>query len=285
MRQAVQVKKCPRCGFSIPSSSQKCIHCGIYVFSTLSHRKSEVGGLDPDGTILLSNVKSAIVDRVETHLCGAIFGTSVLDDGRKYNGVIRTSANLIGGNRGAGKSTLATQIVSEISLLEDRETLYVACEEANAEVKLRGDRLKIPNMNQIRIVNALTGASNVADVVAKRKPAAVVIDSLRGLVGDDAAASGEACKLSKRLAVEFHCPFFLIQHVTKDEEIVGSNDDQHEVDCVMKFFPTRAEGESDIRILTVEKNRFGRAFIEQCFQMTEIGLVMVGSVKMPDDND
>ena len=283
MRAAAQLKKCPRCQFSIASNSKKCTHCGVYVLNPIATvQKTE--GVEPDGTILLSNVKSAIVDRLETHLCGPIFGTSVLDDGRKYSGVIRSSANLIGGNRGAGKSTLATQIVSEISAREDRETLYVACEEGRSEVKLRGDRLHIPNMHQIRIIEALTGASNVADVVAKRKPAAVVIDSLRGLVGDDDSASGEACKLSKRLAVEFHCPFFLIQHVTKSEEIVGSNDDQHEVDCVMKFFPEEVNGEGDIRILTVEKNRFGRAFIDQRFRMTELGLEMVGGIVMPDDN-
>ena len=278
MRAAPQVKKCPRCDSSIPSNSKKCTHCGVYVLGpTKPAQKSD--GADPDGTILLSNVKSASVDRLETHLCGAIFGTSLLDDGRKYSGVIRTSANLIGGDRGAGKSTLATQIVSEISAREDRETLYVACEEANAEVKLRGDRLEIPNLHQIRIINALSGVSNVADVVAKRRPAAVVIDSLRGLVGDNSAASGEACKLSKRLAVEFKCPFFLIQHVTKDEEIVGSNDDQHEVDCVMKFFVESG----DVRILTVEKNRFGRAYIDQRFMMTQTGLQMLGGVVLPDD--
>jgi len=278
MRAAPQVKKCHRCGFSLPSNVKKCTHCNVYVLgSDKPAQKSD--GADPDGTILLSNVKSASVDRLETHLCGAIFGTSILDDGRKYSGVIRTSANLIGGDRGAGKSTLATQIVSEISAREDRETLYVACEEANAEVKLRGDRLEIPNLHQIRIINALSGVSNVADVVAKRRPAAVVIDSLRGLVGDDSAASGEACKLSKRLAVEFKCPFFLIQHVTKDEEIVGSNDDQHEVDCVMKFFVESG----DVRILTVEKNRFGRAYIDQRFMMTQTGLQMLGGVVLPDD--
>lgn len=279
MRVAAQYKKCPRCQFSVAANSKKCTHCNSYLHD-LPKTNQKSDGVDPDGTILLSNVKSASVDRLETHLCGPIFGTSILDDGRKFSGVIRTSANLIGGDRGAGKSTLATQIVSEISFREDRETLYVACEEANAEVKLRGDRLEIPNLHQIRIVNALSGVSNVADVVAKRRPAAVVIDSLRGLVGDDSAASGEACKLSKRLAVEFKCPFFLIQHVTKDEEIVGSNDDQHEVDCVMKFFVESG----DIRVLTVEKNRFGRAYIDQKFMMTQTGLKMIGGVVLPDDS-
>jgi predicted ATP-dependent serine protease len=273
--------KCPRCQAIVLSGSKRCGKCGIWFINAGGKPVKEQDGLDPDGTILLSNVKSAAANRINTPICSAIFGTSKLSNGRDLHGVVNTSAIMIGGQRGAGKSTLLSQLCSEVSYVTERETLYVLCEEAKEEVKLRFDRLQIENQNQVRVIEALSGCGNVAELVGSRKPAAVVIDSLRGLVGNDSEGALAACKLCKTLAVEHKCPFFIIQHMTKDDQISGSNDDQHEVDTVMTFFVDTG----DIRSLDVEKNRFGRAYVSQKYRMTDHGLEIVGGVVVPDAED
>jgi predicted ATP-dependent serine protease len=279
MRTNQQVKFCKRCESPVPQGKFKCGKCGMWVLrdaEAIINRAVE--GVEDDGTILLSNVKSAAADRLCTPICGAIWGTSKLDDGTCINGVVRTSVTLLGGMRGAGKSTLLTKALSEFSIVLNRETMYITCEESLPEIKLRSDRIEIPNPHQIRMVEALSGCSSVAQLIENRKPCAVVLDSLRGLVGSDQGAALEACKLCKVLAVDNHCPIIIVQHVTKDEQISGSNDDQHEVDTVMTFFPTVG----DIRLLEVQKNRFGRAFIGQKFLMTDQGLRLVGDLVLPD---
>jgi predicted ATP-dependent serine protease len=279
MAVSAQVK-CPRCQAVAQPGARKCGKCGIWFIGGTTKPKAD-DGLDPDGTILFSNVKSAAANRISTPICSAIFGTSKLANGKDLHGVVNTSAVMIGGQRGAGKSTLLSQLLSEISYVTDRETLYVLCEEARAEVKLRLDRLRIENQDKMRCIEALSGCGNVADLVDRHKPAAVVIDSLRGLVGNDSEGALAACKLCKTLAVEHCCPFFIIQHMTKDDQISGSNDDQHEVDTVMTFFVDSG----DIRSLDVEKNRFGRAYVSQKYRMTDHGLEIVGGVVVPDAED
>jgi len=226
-------------------------------------------------------VTSASANRIHTNLCGPIWGISKLENGFDLTGVVNTSVTLIGGDRGAGKSTLMNQLLDEISISLGRESLYIACEEAREEIKLRADRLKLQNSHLVRIVEALSGASNIADLISIRKPCAVALDSLRGMVGDDKNDSIEVCKRCKVLAVENHCPIFILQHVTKDEQIAGSNDDQHEVDTVMTFFPEHG----DVRLLEVQKNRFGRAFIGQRFLMTPTGLRISGGLVMPGEDE
>jgi DNA repair protein RadA/Sms len=275
MAKGKQVKTCVKCDSTMASHLDRCPVCRAWNWSESANKPdSTVKGIEPDGTILLSEVESADAKRIHTAICSDIFGKSVLDDGSVLTGIVNTSVILIGGGRGAGKSTLMTQTLSEISAATQRETMYIACEEALAEIKLRGRRLGIPNMHQIRMVEALSGASNVHELVHRRKPAAVVLDSLKGMVGDDTLASLEACKLCKIIAVENSCPVIIIQHVTKDDQIAGSNDDQHEVDTVATFF---AENNT-FRLLEIEKNRFGQAYIGQRFVMSDKGLTLVGGL-------
>jgi predicted ATP-dependent serine protease len=273
--------KCPRCQAVVQSGAKRCGKCGIWFVNTGNASAKQDDGLDHDGTILFSNVKSAAANRINTPICSAIFGTSKLPNGKDLHGVVNTSAVMIGGQRGAGKSTLLSQLLSEISLVTERETLYVCCEESKEERKLSLDRLGIKNQHQMRVIEALSGCGNVADLVGSHKPAAVAIDSLRGLVGKDIEGALAACRLCKTLGVEHHCPFFIIQHMTKEDQISGSNDDQHEVDTVMTFFVDTGA----IRSLDVEKNRFGRAYISQKYRMTDHGLEIVGGVVVPDEGE
>jgi predicted ATP-dependent serine protease len=278
MQSATQLK-CSRCNGEIRGN--RCTKCGSWCFG---NNKTEVSSdLEPDGTVLLSNVRSASVSRITTDIFNQIFG-STLVKGKRVPGIVNTSTVLIGGSPGAGKTTLFMQGMSEISLATGRETLYILAEQDRSEIKLLTDRLKkIENCHQIRTAQALDGTVNIAEIVERRKPAAVVLDSLRGFVGRDTSAATEVFKLTKRLAVSNHCPFIILNHVTKEDQIVGSNDDAHDVDTVMTLFPESETG--DVRILEVQKNRFGRAFIGQRFIMSESGMLKHGALVLPGQDD
>jgi len=220
-------------------------------------------------SVALSDVISAEHDRVKTGPWDMCFG------GEDNNfGIVRTSATLIGGSPGAGKSTLVLAIAAQA----DGEVIYVAAEEALPEIKSRANRLGIKNQKNIRMVSALSGANIVAVVESRPvKPKMVIIDSLQGLVGEDDALQLEVCKRSKEFAVSLGCPFIIISHVTKSDVIAGRLTLQHAVDTTMTFFPM-AELEIDeepVRLLDVMKNRFGAARAKCYFQMTSEGLIHV----------
>ena len=226
-------------------------------------------GYDPDGTVLLSNVRSAAHSRLATGFAQDLFGKSRLPDGSINSGMVSTSLTLIGGCPGAGKSTLLLQIMGSISKLLQREALYIAAEEAEEEIKLRADRLGVADQGLVRIAPAMGGLPNLGEILQVRRPCAVVLDSLFGLVGSDRAAAEDVIKACKRQAVSLKAPIVIIQQVIKSEDIAGAMADQHGVDTVMKFYAQSEE----VRELEVEKNRFGQAHISQFFRMTEFGLV------------
>jgi predicted ATP-dependent serine protease len=100
-------------------------------------------------------------------------------------------------------------------------------------------------------------------------------------VGDDESAATHVLKLCKLQAVALTAPVIVVQHINKKEQIAGRMSDQHDVDTVMTFF---AEGK-ERRVLTVEKNRFGEAFISQSFMMTPQGLVVSDDETCDSEND
>ena len=61
-------------------------------------------------------------------------------------GLVPASLVLIGGEPGIGKSTLVLQTILKLS---DIKTLYVSGEESARQIKLRADRLGIPNDNSL----------------------------------------------------------------------------------------------------------------------------------------
>jgi DNA repair protein RadA/Sms len=209
------------------------------------------------------------------------------DPSKKEPGIVRTSASLIGGAPGAGKSTLVLQIANAVAGRYG-EVIYLMAEEALPEVKMRADRLQLTNVRPIRMVNALSGNVSLRDVVNARvknaghRPYLVLVDSLQSLVGSDDALQLEVCKACKEFATSLHAPFIIVSHVTKEEVIAGKLALQHQVDTTMTFFAD----DMGIRVLHVEKNRFGRAHVEKEFLMTEKGLFPVPeSDETEDDED
>jgi DNA repair protein RadA/Sms len=255
------------CGFNVPADRLKCPKCKCWVNDSkpAAVQQALPDGVAPDGTVLLSKVTSAEASRVQVGPWNPIWG----------GGIVTTSTTLLGGTPGAGKSTLLLEICSIIAAAyAPREILYVASEECLPEVRLRADRLEIPNQDQFRMVPAMKGVDNLAQIFLTYRPAVIVLDSLQGLAGDDHVMQLQLCKVTKEYAIEIGSPVIIISHVNKGGDLSGFNDLQHEVDTTLVL---TGEGDS-LREFNVKKNRFGPNVTLYC-EMTATGLTLAN----PDD--
>jgi DNA repair protein RadA/Sms len=191
-------------------------------------------------------------------------------------GLVPGSLTLVGGPPGAGKSTLLLQIAARLAA--SGEVVYVCGEESAAQVKLRSERLHdlARGDNARLLVLAETNLRAVLDVLERRTPVALVIDSIQTVwlpESESYAGSVTQVRDCTQALVEYSkrtgCATFIVGHVTKDGAIAGPRLLEHLVDTVLYF-----EGESngEYRILRAYKNRFG-SIDEICvFAMHDTGL-------------
>ena len=294
---------CRLCDTVLKKNKVMCHSCGAITTGAAKHK--QLDGSNPDGTILLRDVRKSETPRI---LCGipsqfgtgwdVNFGNKMAKDGKTIIplGVATTSVNLMGGVPGAGKSTMMQQILDQISETTKRETLYVGKEEDAEQVKDRGYRLGLKNMGLMRIlpVDKQEGGIDLRALFETYKPAACCVDSVT------AYAEGQAeqvtiCKMLKEFAVKYRCPCFAIGHVTKEEEFGGEMGLQHAVDGTHMLYneqckvPVIYNGVvyTEVRVLRTEKNRNGMsgAKVDTFYVMTEKGLVQVYDPELAEEED
>lgn len=247
------VAPCWRCDAPFAEHKERCPSCRAW-------RKRGISSLsgEDDQTILLDDVAAAELERISVGHADAIFG----------GGLTIASTNLIGGEPGAGKSTLALQLCDIISSKAQRETIYISAEERSQEVKSRATRLQLKNTKLIRLY-PIGATASLGDIIVARKPACVIVDSLPGLT-DDPEEAVRFCKRLKELCVESLAPAIIIDHVTKQDDIAGLMALQHAVDAIATLFCT---GDGEEREMTVRKNRNGPANHSIYWEMTASGLI------------
>lgn len=278
---------CHVCTTPLEPEKFQCRACKTWCLNDIINEQQAEGG-SGDGTILLGKVKSADLDRLSTGFWDRVWGFAEdKKTGVRTYGVVRGSTTLIGGAPGAGKSTLMIQMARSVAELnyagEGTEPLYIASEEQCEQISARADRLGLDEdlKNQIRMVPAMSGGVNLNDILSRYKPPFMILDSLKGLVGEDDAEAVRICKLMKEFATVYRCPAVIAHHVTKADVIAGKLSLQHEVDTCMTFFPEddmlveiNERGDTEaVRVLEAIKNRNGAAFVQQRFLMTALGLV------------
>ena len=192
-------------------------------------------------------------------------------------GLVPSSAVLVGGDPGIGKSTLLLQAAASLAR-SGRRVLYVSGEESIEQVRLRARRLGVSDT-----AIELAAAYNVREIAASLEQAndaaLVVIDSIQtmwldaidsapGTVSQVRACSFELIRLAK--AGRFS--LVLVGHVTKDGALAGPRVLEHMVDAVLYFEGDRGH---QFRILRAVKNRYGATDEIGVFEMTERGLAEV----------
>ncbi|MEZ8016622.1 MAG: DNA repair protein RadA [Ascidiaceihabitans sp.] len=270
---------CSACGASSNKWSGRCDGCGDW--NTISEdtglstsgpsgKASKSIGARRGSTIELTDLATEEAPPPRTHS-----GMNELDR-VLGGGLVPSSAILVGGDPGIGKSTLLLQAAAQFANA-GLKTIYVSGEEANAQVRMRAKRLGLANA-PVKLA-AETNLRNILTTLEVEKPQLVIIDSIQtmwsdtvdsapGSVSQVRSAAHELTTFAKRNGISV----VLVGHVTKDGQIAGPRVVEHMVDTVLYFEGERGH---QFRILRAVKNRFGPSDEIGVFEMTGRGLSQV----------
>ncbi len=262
---------CTNCGNSTAKWAGQCFDCGLW------------GGIEEEiisqGQVKLGNkqeiqkLDGVVVDSLRTP-------TPINELNRVLGGgLVCSSAILIGGDPGIGKSTLLLHLVASSSCVTMKCCLYVTGEESIDQIKLRALRLGLNNKT-----TSILAATNIEDIIStidadKNNIDLVVIDSIQtmvtralssppGTISQIRACANELVSYAKQnnIIILLSC------HVTKDGQLAGPKLLEHLVDTVLYF---EGDHNSHYRILRSIKNRFGGVGEIGVFEMTASGLILI----------
>jgi predicted ATP-dependent serine protease len=139
---------------------------------------------------------------------------------------------LLAGPPGHGKTTRCLLLLEQLARLTGKPALIECTEMPKAQVQEMAERVGVDTDR------FFISASPFVDVelenAREHQPCAMLFDSLRGLRldADPKATSVRILSTIRRFAEEIGMFAIVIQHVTKDWTIAGSQHEQHEVDIV-----------------------------------------------------
>ncbi|MEN8152730.1 MAG: DNA repair protein RadA [Acidobacteriota bacterium] len=268
--------ECIECGYQSPKLFGKCPQCNNWnsmeqINPEKNNRKSTIKEIVKTPVSLknidlkeLNRVKSGI-DEFDRSLGGGIVPGSVI---------------LIGGEPGVGKSTLLLEVSG--SLAKEEKILYFSGEESDMQIKSRAERLGINSDNILLLT--MGDLEDLKKSIEEIEPAYLIIDSIQtinsnnlsGIIGSTSKLRQITSEITE-IAKNNNITVFIIGHITKEGQIAGPKTLEHMVDVVLYF---QGEIQSGIKVLRVEKNRFGPINELGIFQMTGKGLT---SVKDPSE--
>ena len=192
-------------------------------------------------------------------------------------GLVSDSVVLIGGDPGIGKSTILLQVLAHFS--KNYKTLYVTGEESPQQIRLRAQRLELPQ-DKLTLL-AETNVERITALADKFQPQVMVIDSIQTVYTDlvQSAPGGvsqlrESAAAFVRFAKQKGIALIIVGHVTKDGTIAGPRVLEHMVDTVLYF---EGQNDSRFRMIRAVKNRFGAVNELGVFAMTDHGLKQISN--------
>ncbi len=271
MAKSKTVWVCQNCGAESPKWIGRCPVCGewnTYVEEIIT----KPSGKKPGGSMTSSGPPRPLTSVESMNHRRIITGTG------EFNrilggGIVPGTLVLLGGEPGIGKSTLALQVCLQLA----SPTLYVSGEESAEQIKLRANRMGLPQDQTL--IYPETRYEFIADQIRKISPSLVVIDSIQTITTEEIESSAGSVSQVRECAGKFLAlakqtgiPVFLIGHITKEGTLAGPKILEHIVDVVLHF-----EGDPKFlfRILRVLKNRFGSTSELALFEMKENGLAEI----------
>lgn len=268
MKKAQHTFECAECGYQSPKHYGRCPRCDAWgsVMEIIPRETSRTSAASKP--IALSQVDSTRNPRRLT-------GISELDR-VLGGGFVPGSVILIGGEPGVGKSTLLLQICGKLGEVWG-PVLYYSGEESEAQIKLRADRISLPDAGISLLV--MGGLEDLRSAMGDMKPRVLIVDSIQTLNASGSSlgtGSVAAMRLATAALIEtaksLDLTVFIIGHINKEGQIAGPKTLEHMVDAVLYF---QGENKSDLRILRTAKNRFGPVDEIGVFRMTAQGLESV----------
>lgn len=263
---------CQNCGHEEQKWLGQCPMCkewNTFVEEPVSISKSASAPHVKEAEIVsLKHVETENEDRIKTKIqeLDRVLG----------GGIVPGSLLLVGGDPGIGKSTLLLQVCQRLCE-EDREVLYISGEESLKQIKLRANRMGEFTENLYLFCE--TNLERIRQVIQKRRPEVVVIDSIQTMYSEEVASAPgsvsqvrESTNVFMQLAKGLGISIFIVGHVTKEGTVAGPRVLEHMVDTVLYF---EGDRHASYRILRGVKNRFGSTNEIGVFEMRQNGLVEV----------
>lgn len=259
---------CADCGATYPKWQGHCTACGAW--STVKEvrlgtpgRVAGFSGTSSEVT-LLSNVALSEEPRFTSGLAEL--------DRVLGGGFVPGSVILIGGDPGAGKSTILLQTMCHAA--RERAVLYVSGEESLQQIAARAKRLALAT-DGVKML-AECSVERVLEAACDERPQILVIDSIQVMQTEavEAAAGGvsqvrESAQALTRYAKANGVVLIMVGHVTKDQSLAGPMTLSHMVDTQVMLSSTE---DARYRLMRTTKNRFGAVNELGVFAMTEQGL-------------
>ena len=263
---------CQECGYESAKWMGQCPGCkawNTFVEETVSAKKNPSGNLkasekrqDP---VILKDISLSEDERQTTQI-GEL-------DRVLGGGIVPGSLVLVGGDPGIGKSTLLLQVCR--NLAENQVTVfYISGEESLRQIKLRANR--IGDFNDKMQLLCETNLEVIREVIERKKPDVVVIDSIQTMFHEDVSSAPgsvsqvrESTNILMQIAKGMGISVFIVGHVTKEGNVAGPRVLEHMVDTVLYF---EGDRHASYRVLRAVKNRFGSTNEIGVFEMCNTGL-------------
>ena len=263
---------CQECGYESVKWMGQCPGCkawNTFVEETVSAKKNPSGNLkasekrqDP---VILKDISLSEDERQTTQI-GEL-------DRVLGGGIVPGSLVLVGGDPGIGKSTLLLQVCR--NLAENQvAVLYISGEESLRQIKLRANR--IGDFNDKMQLLCETNLEVIREVIERKKPDVVVIDSIQTMFHEDVSSAPgsvsqvrESTNILMQIAKGMGISVFIVGHVTKEGNVAGPRVLEHMVDTVLYF---EGDRHASYRVLRAVKNRFGSTNEIGVFEMCNTGL-------------
>ena len=272
---------CSNCGETSPRWMGRCPSCGSWntmnedvVAETpkagLSGGKSAAPARQ-EGVTSLTAKRLADISTTEEK-SRILTGISELDR-VLGGGIVPGSLVLVGGDPGIGKSTLLLQVCRNLAE-KQVSVLYISGEESLRQIKLRANR--IGQFTDKMQLLCETNLEVIREVIERRKPDVVVIDSIQTMFHEDVSSAPgsvsqvrESTNILMQIAKGMGVSIFIVGHVTKEGNVAGPRVLEHMVDTVLYF---EGDRHASYRILRAVKNRFGSTNEIGVFEMCNTGL-------------
>ena len=232
----VSVYFCQNCGFESSKWMGQCPGCKEWntfveeiIDKSGSTKTSVKKALEDVKPMPLSAISSADEERISTSIkeLDRVLG----------GGIVKGSLVLVGGDPGIGKSTLLLQVCKNLSGV-NVPILYVSGEESLQQIKIRAER--IGKFSDSLELLCETNLDIIKEVIAKKKPKVVIIDSIQTMFSENiASAPGsvsqvrESTSVFMQLAKGMGISIFIVGHVTKEGVVAGPRVLEHMVDTVL----------------------------------------------------
>ena len=267
---------CQECGYESAKWMGQCPGCkswNTFVEETVSTKKPSSSGVMKSSEkrqepVILKDISLSEDERQTTQI-GEL-------DRVLGGGIVPGSLVLVGGDPGIGKSTLLLQVCRNLAE-KQVSVLYISGEESLRQIKLRANR--IGQFTDKMQLLCETNLEVIREVIERRKPDVVVIDSIQTMFHEDVSSAPgsvsqvrESTNILMQIAKGMGVSIFIVGHVTKEGNVAGPRVLEHMVDTVLYF---EGDRHASYRILRAVKNRFGSTNEIGVFEMRQNGLMEV----------